>query len=76
MATDALGHGARLGLAELVAERVDLPVDVRFRDHVQVDQRDRPIRRARQRFGRPGADAADADDADVGVLETRSASAP
>ena len=56
--------------AKGVAKGVDLPVDVRFGHHVQIDQGDPPNCRARQCFRCPRADTTDTDHADMGVLET------
>jgi hypothetical protein len=39
---DAIAHRLDLGLPDGCIERVDLPVDVRFRHVVEVDQRQRP----------------------------------
>ena len=36
---DALRHGVGFGLAEHALERVHLAVDVRFGNHVEIDQR-------------------------------------
>ena len=62
---DARRERVDLGHAERAADRLDLAVDVRLGDVVEVDQRQRGDAAARQRLDRPRADAAEADDDDV-----------
>ena len=59
-----------LGHAEGGSERLHLPVDVRFGDVVEVDQRQRGDAAARERLGRPGADAAERHDRDARGTQT------
>ncbi len=66
---DPLGHRVDLRLAVIAVERVDLPVRIAFRDVVEIDQRQRADRVARERLGHPRPDAADADHRDVRALE-------
>ncbi|MNY53410.1 hypothetical protein D3C86_1891640 [compost metagenome] len=66
---DALAHGVHLGLAHGRGEGVDLAVDIRFGDLVQVDQRDAIDAAACQGLGGPGADAANADDGDMRIAD-------
>ncbi len=66
---DPLGHRVDLRLAVIAVERVDLPVRIAFGDVVEVDQRQRADRIARERLGHPRPDAADPDHRDVRALE-------
>ena len=62
---DALGQGCYLGLADGVAHGLDLAIDVRFGNIIEVDQGQAADGAARQRFDDPGTDAAHADHTDV-----------
>lgn len=62
--------GRDLGLADGIAHGLDLAIDVRFGNIVQIDQGQAADGAARQRFDDPGADAAHADHAHVGGAET------
>ena len=53
----------------IAVERMDLPIRVAFRDVVEIDQRQRADRVARERLGHPRPDAADPDHRDVRPLE-------
>ena len=50
---DARGHRLDLGAAELGLDRMDLAIDVRFGNHIEVDQAQRADPGARQGFGHP-----------------------
>ena len=63
---DTLLHSQHLCLAHGVVEGVNLPVDIRFSDVVQVNQREPGHTTARQGFSSPGADAAQADHNNMG----------
>jgi hypothetical protein len=52
---------------------MDLPIGVRLRDMVEVDQRDASDRGARKRFGSPRTDATDSDDGYVSLVQARGA---
>ncbi len=57
----AIAQRQHLGLAQRRAQGLDLAVDVRLGDMVEVDQRQFGQPAARERLGGPGAHAADAD---------------
>lgn len=50
---DPLMHGRDLGFAELTCQGVDLSINIRFRDIIQIDQGDPADAAARQRLCRP-----------------------
>ena len=67
---DTFGQGRDLGLADGVAHGLDLAIDIRFGNIVEVDQGQAADGAARQRFDDPGTDAAHADDTHMGGAET------
>jgi hypothetical protein len=55
-----LAHGLHLGLTQRVAYRMDLAIDVGFRDMVKVNKRQSANAASGKRFCRPGTDTANA----------------
>ena len=68
---DTLRQGSHFGLSQRVGQRMNLAIDVRLGQMVQVDHGDFTDRATCQRLDNPRADPADTDHADMGGAKAR-----